>query len=561
MFRWRGAWVAALLVLTACPDEEAEAPAPSDAEELDAGVDDQEPELAPPAEVVLPAPDAGLVLMAGSDAGAQVVTDSGPAPDAAPALEDASARTLDFGPANACSDGKEPLAANIKLSEIALYQSVKVPLFKNGAWVTSRNAPVVQGKKSFVRVFVEPQTGFVPHTLRGVLALANGGQTTVLTSERNIMRASSDEAGDSTFDFTVDGALIGADTRFTVAVLETSCVPASASAARAPASGNQAMSAEAIGKLRVVIVPVSYEGRSPDTGTTQLERLRGELDAYYPTSEVEVTVRAPLNWGYKLSSSGIGWTDLLMEIQRARQEDSAAANVYYFGWVLPSATFKDYCRYGCVLGLAPQTTSVSRSNQIGVGVGFVDENTYSTVVHELGHAQGLPHAPCAPKGAQIDGVDTKFPYEGGKIGVWGWDVRTSKLLAPGDYRDVMSYCEPTWISDHHYQKLAVRAKAVNGTTTVYTLNNKTRGSWRGLVLYRDGSARWSGVTSRELPGELSAARALDAEGSDLGEVSVVRVPLSNESESFLYVPELDPSWAAIDLGDRVLTLAEIAEPL
>jgi hypothetical protein len=561
MFRWRDAWVAALLTLAACTEEGAEAPAPADTQELDAHVHD-EPDVGPSVPEMLPPPEAGPVVdAAGNDAGILAVADSGPVVDAALTLEETGARTLDFGAANACSDGREPLAANIKLSEIAIYQSVKIPLFKNGAWITNRNAPVVQDKKAFVRVFVEPQAGFVPHTLRAVLALGNGAQTTVLTSERNVSRASSDEASNSTFDFSIDGALIGADTRFTVALLETACVQTNASAARAPTTGSQPLSADATGKFRVVIVPVSYGGRTPDTGNVQLERLRSELGAYYPVAEVEVSVRAPIGWSRELTSDGTGWTDLLMQIQRVRQEDSAAANVYYFGWVLPKATFRDYCRYGCVLGLAPQTTTVSRSNQIGLGVGFIDENTYTTVVHELGHAQGLPHAPCAPKGAQIDAVDAKFPYEGGTIGVWGWDVRSAKLLAPGDYRDVMSYCEPTWISDHNFNKLATRTKAVNSAISVSTSNKQARGSWRGLVLYRDGSARWSGVSTHERPGELSAARALDLQGRVLSELSVVRISLSNDSESILYVPELDASWSALDLGDRILSLSEIAPPL
>jgi hypothetical protein len=346
-----------------------------------------------------------------------------------------------------------------------------------------------------------------------------------------------------------------------VALLETSCVHKNASGARVPALGMQALNAESNGKLHVVIVPVNYGGRVPDTGAAQVDAVRDALRAYYPVMDVDVTVREPIGWGNTVLASGTGWSDLLTQIGKTRQQDAPPANVYYFGWVLPVATFKDYCRGGCVLGLAPQTTTVSRSNQIGLGVGYVDENTYTTIVHELGHAHGLPHAPCAPKYQTIDGADTKFPYAGAKIGVWGWDARSDKLLSPATYIDVMSYCEPTWISDYNYQKLSARSKAVNTAAYVYSADKQARQRWQGLVLYADGRARWSGLTSDEQPGEPSPARALDAHGDELSQLQVVRVPLSNDAETFLYVPEPGPSWSAIDLGDRVLELSQVSPAL
>jgi hypothetical protein len=38
----------------------------------------------------------------------------------------------------------------------------------------------------------------------------------------------------------------------------------------------------------------------------------------------------------------------------------------------------------------------------------------------------------------------------------------------------------------------------------------------------------------------------------------VRVPLSEGGDSILYLPQPKATWAAIDLGDRVLKLADIA---
>jgi hypothetical protein len=559
MLRWQNAFVAALLAATACGDGGDETPRQGTAVGFEAGLPGLV-DAGPVVQVVLPAPDAGQVgqmIAPTPDAG---VPDTGIALEAGANLTAAAGTSL--GAANPCGQGPEPLAANIKLRELSIYQAVKIPLFKDNAWVaaSARNAMVVQGKKSFLRAFVEPQTGFTPHTVRGALLLDNAGQSTVLTAERNITQASSDDVAESTLDFTIDGALIGPDTKFSVSLLETTCTPGGAAnvAARVPGAGTQALSAEGTGKLHVVIVPVTLSGRTPDTSDAQIDKARAALRAYYPVADVEVSVHAPIAYASPVQASGTGWSELLSQIGRQRQQDAVAANVYYFGWIAPAASFKDYCRSGCVLGLAPMTTVVSRSNQIGLGVGFVDDNTYTTIVHEIGHAHGLPHAPCVPRGGTIDGADTKFPYAGAKIGVWGWDQRSSKLMSPAIYADVMSYCDPVWISDYNYQKIATRSKAVNNAAYIYTPEKQAQQTWRGVILHADGSARWTGISVQEQPGELSPARALDEQGDALSELEVVRVPLSNESESFLYLPDVDSSWAAIDLGDRTLNLDTIA---
>jgi hypothetical protein len=129
-------------------------------------------------------------------------------------------------------------------------------------------------------------------------------------------------------------------------------------------------------------------------------------------------------------------------------------------------------------------------------------------------------------------------------------------MSPATYTDFMGYCDPTWVSDYNYAKIATRAKAVNTSAFIFAGEQLTR--WHGVLLRADGSAGFSGMISDELPGEPSAARALDAQGRVVSEIEVVRVALSDGGDSILYVPEPSAQWAAIDLGDRVLKLAEIA---
>jgi len=68
------------------------------------------------------------------------------------------------------------------------------------------------------------------------------------------------------------------------------------------------------------------------------------------------------------------------------------------------------------------------------------------IAHELGHNFGRSHAPCGNPG----GPDPQYPYANASIGTWGLDLPALELKAPGTYKDLMSYCNPDWISDYNY---------------------------------------------------------------------------------------------------------------
>ena len=79
------------------------------------------------------------------------------------------------------------------------------------------------------------------------------------------------------------------------------------------------------------------------------------------------------------------------------------------------------------------------------------------IAHELGHNLSLEHAPCG--GAA--GPDPSFPYPGGSTGAWGYDFRGGgRLIEPDEYKDLMSYCEPEWISDYFFTN-ALRFRLVD----------------------------------------------------------------------------------------------------
>ena len=148
-----------------------------------------------------------------------------------------------------------------------------------------------------------------------------------------------------------------------------------------------------------------------------------------------------------------------------------------------------------------------------------------TITHELGHNMSLGHAPCgwAPN------VDPAFPHPGGRIGAYGYEFATGKVIAPlgREVRDVMSYCRyHPWISDYHFGKaLGYRSRTEAATAS-------SSSPVRSLLL-------WGGT---------------DSTGARLEPAFVVDAPPS--------LPESDGPWTieGRDAGGRVLFTLPFAMP-
>lgn len=492
----------------------------------------------------------GCASSATDDASEVDVSGVGDAPAAQIASDDACARAP---------------ATGLRIREIALYQAIKVPLYQSGAWVSNRNAPVIQGKRALVRVFVDTLSGYRPRALRGALTLQNGDETKELVSERSLSGSSTDQDSNSTFTFDVPGELLGGSAQLAVALTETACGGGGAAAdgTRVPASGLSALSATNTGTLKLVLVPVVANGRTPQYKQSDLDGLRDLLLSFYPVAKVDLTVRSkPLVWSASFSPGGYtDWVNVLNAVTKERANDRAPNDTYYFGILQPAATMNAFCRAGCISGTSPQNNTVRPSQQAGVSVFFPGSGEFGegmTIVHELGHNHGRGHAPCT-EGQGVSGVDSRYPYKGGLIGGWGWNSRTSTLVPP-TFADVMSYCRNRWVSDYTYTALSVRSQAVNAKAFLQLPETTAR--WDNLIAYADGSIRWGGVAEFGQPdGEPESAQVLDAAGNVIGDIEVFRTELSHLDDQFLFLPQPGKDWAKVVLKDREIVLSGVAPPL
>lgn len=375
------------------------------------------------------------------------------------------------------------LSEGLGVTEIALYQTVKIDVAKDGMEVVPYNAPLITDRKGLARVFMSQQSKrYKPRFLTATLHIVpqSGPEITLEDGETLAVSAESDMA--TTFNFQYDEKAISFGTAIWVEVRDpkSTDVPI-----RFPSNGTLPLTvSKNPGRVRARIVPVRYmadnSGRLPDTSQGQIDRIKTELMDMYPTNLVEVDVRdPPVDGVVQVDPGGNGWQPLLQTIVDTRAQDMPPSDMYYVGAFQPRSGFYQYCQQGCIVGLATTADPAVPAERAVLVTGYTGDSTAETVAHELGHTMGRHHAPCG--GAQ--GVDPLFPYPSGDTGVPGWRASDTTFLF--EVNDVMGYCAPFWISDYTYKALAARITVVNSFG--FGLQQQTQHDVQRILIAPDGT--------------------------------------------------------------------------
>ena len=254
-------------------------------------------------------------------------------------------------------------------------------------------------------------------------------------------------------------------------------------------------------QLKVLLVPIHYTGGGKDTvpelDEAHAKQLVDALHERNPVQEVVYQIRGQIEYDKPLDNLG----SLLPLMAAVKQADGADANVYYHAFIDIGCPVVGCGAMG-VAGIAnlagdSQAASLTR---VGASVWWRSPNTgtiaqtIGTFVHEVGHNQGLAHVACP--GVQAAGPDPAYPYADGKIGQWGFGIRSFTLHNPTSSHDYMSYCGNTWGSDWTYAKAYARIQ----TLTQWDLGDASEGAEPEPLLvgalYPDGAEEWF-----VLPGE------------------------------------------------------------
>lgn len=381
-------------------------------------------------------------------------------------------------------------ADGVTIEKVSIYQGVERGLMDGGSDVQT-NIPVVASRDATLRIFYSAQ-GTASVTAR----LTIDGQEFFEPATVGGNSQNGDLA--STINFSVPASALQPGASYRVDVLqpveETS---GTNTAATYPTTAEQltSLSVEKGGDLDIVLVPVEMGGRMPDTSNAQVQRYVDGFRAMYPVEQVNISVRSSISTGTTVTPGGNGWSAVLNDIADLRQQDNVPSSTYYYGVFAPASSFSAYCSGGCVAGLGFVGGPSDSYTRASIGLGFTGDGSVETMLHEIGHNHGRPHAPCG--GAS--GPDPGFPYSGGGIGSWGLDIYSETLYSPSQFTDMMGYCNPTWISDYNFRQLFQRVQAVTGSNLWQFPTAVLDRVYQRAVVNGDGTLTWLPALQMHLP--------------------------------------------------------------
>jgi hypothetical protein len=402
-------------------------------------------------------------LDAGAADDAPVVSLDAALPDA-PGLDAPFVSTVDAASPGVDAPATMGLASGVTLEGLALFQGVRVELARAGAVTSRRNAPIVAARGAVVRAYVSATS--YPRTITGELEVREGARVVAVhTASATLARASDDADATSVLAFDLPATEVTSSASLVVRLVDAAGEsPGASHPARLPRDGTAlALAAQDDGEgLHLVIVPMRWDsdgsGRLPDVSDAWLMRVRALLTALYPIVDLRIDVHEVVPW-----SGGTTWSGsadfgaINSALLDLRMSDRAPQGAYYYGLVAPDVDFDSYCGGSCVTGQSYVTDAPEDGDfRVGSGVGFGTEDSAWTLAHEVGHEHGRYHAPCDTSGADAD-----YPYDGGEIGVWGYDPRSGRFFAPTTTYDFMGYCDPQWISDYTWSAMFDRTLAVS----------------------------------------------------------------------------------------------------
>jgi len=323
-------------------------------------------------------------------------------------------------------------AVNLRIQRISLTQSTQD---------AAGDVPLIQNRDGYIRVFVTA-TGSNTAAPGVRLRLYRSGaviQTFTIPAPGNSTPSAVQEGTlQSSWNLKIPGSLIQPNTAVLAEVDPDNAVPESNESDNSfPASGiAQPLTVQAVAPAVIRLVPITQSATGSTGSVANASQLVDLLRRMYPLGSVSTEVRQqpftaqgplqPLNQNNE-------WNQILSDLEALRIADDATDRTYY------GLVRLDY-QFGTV-----GNGFVGAPSAIGTDA---PAEVRRVLAHELGHTWSQLHTPCGTP----PGVDPAYPYPGGSIGVYGYDVTGNALKQPS-MPDIMGYCENPWISDYTYQRV------------------------------------------------------------------------------------------------------------
>ncbi|MCY3704929.1 MAG: hypothetical protein OXH08_05410 [Gammaproteobacteria bacterium] len=228
----------------------------------------------------------------------------------------------------------------------------------------------------------------------------------------------------------IPGAIIEPGLEMVIEVDTTALDPSLGIVARIPDTGRMAIDVRQMPALDLTVIPFLWDAAPHWGAVAAAQAMEVDPEGYellrqtrtlLPVGDIRVTAHPPV-----LTSLSPDEFYDLFDLTKAIQVLEGGSGRYMGTMSRPGRTGS--------AGAAerPGRVLISRLNPF-------------TMAHEIGHTMSLYHAPACRAG----GADPEFPDRYGSIGAWGYDFEGGSLVPP-NVPDVMSYCDPSWVSDYHF---------------------------------------------------------------------------------------------------------------
>lgn len=352
-------------------------------------------------------------------------------------------------------------AHGLRLTRVTINQGVQMEIVRDGLEVPAEEWPVrlLAGRKAVIRADWSLHAEFVPRPITGRLTVwTAGGDKHVDEFTTTVDGPSSDGDLFSTFSWELPAALMRPGLQYRIEAIEPDPALASGEVSDPPPllplPGRGQLHVEAAPmEIKLLLVPIQHEYGgmtcTPTITDADVTAMRVWVEQHNPVERAVVTVREPMVYTASIGTSQDGFVPLLNALAELRAADRPPPNLYYYG-LIQSCDGYPTGLLGQAAGIPGQPTKSNAYQRHAVGR-YQGSGTGArdTLVHELGHTQGLYHVRCTGGEA---GADPDYPHANGRIGVWGYGIHDTTMRSPTGFRDYMSYCLHTWVSDFGWEK-------------------------------------------------------------------------------------------------------------
>jgi hypothetical protein len=330
----------------------------------------------------------------------------------------------------------------LRLGDVSFNSGVQTFVIKDGEWIDGkdlkRNSIILPDRKALVWVDYHLTEDWTPRDVdKRLLLVDESGVETTLSNSGPLT------LNNSVLEWIIEPGVIKTGMEFAIELVEVQEeFGPGTTLARIPDAGTEQIGVQPLAPdIKVVLVPVHVQflqcDALPELTQAHADEVRGFLQAALPVGSVEVVLReSPL---FLDRDPAVNWPDGELVVLREQAGDDPS--VLYFAHI-PSCSMNGQVSWDV-------SSRVAASIQPNGEPAWEDGVPVELDVFGLVH--GLLQVDCEM--AAQNPPDPDYPYDDGRIGVWGFNINTEEVYPPDSTYSVLSPCHPAWFSDYEWLRL------------------------------------------------------------------------------------------------------------